>query len=94
MVGITVTDEAGYQRYRDAMAPLLQAHGGGFRCDFTIERVLKSDGRHPINRVFVISLGSMQQKEAFFAHPEYLAIKAQHFETAVAAVTVFGAWDR
>ncbi len=62
MVGLTVTDDALYQQYREAMAPLLAAHGGGFRYDFTIAKVLKSASEHPINRVFAIGFGSKAQK--------------------------------
>lgn len=94
LVGLTVTDDALYQRYRAAMAPLLAAHGGGFRYDFTIAKVLKSSSDHPINRVFAIYFGSLAQKEAFFAHPEYLAIKARFFQGSVAGTTIFGAYDR
>lgn len=93
MVGLTVTDEEAYAQYRTAMAPLLAAHGGGFRYDFTVAKVLKSASEHPINRVFALRFASKAQKEAFFAHPEYLVIRARHFERAVAGTTIFGAYD-
>ncbi|HEX6810085.1 MAG TPA: DUF1330 domain-containing protein [Planctomycetota bacterium] len=94
MVGLTVTDARIYQQYRDAMAPLLAAHGGGFRYDFTIAEVLKSASDHAINRVFAIYFGSRAQKDAFFAHPDYKAIRAKFFEPSVAGITIFGAYDR
>ena len=94
MVGLTVTDDDVYREYRAAMAPLLAAHGGGFRYDFTIGKVLQSASEHPINRVFAIYFGSRELKDAFFAHPEYRAIKARFFERSVAATTIFGAYDR
>ena len=94
MVGLTVTDDAVYQQYRAAMAPLLAAHGGGFRHDFTIATVLKSASDHAINRVFAIHFTSKERKDAFFAHPEYVAIKARFFAHAVSGTTVFGASDR
>lgn len=94
MVGLTVTDDATYQQYRDAMAPLLAAHGGGFRYDFTIAKVLRSASDHPINRVFAIYFGSKPQMDAFFAHPDYQAIKAKFFQRSVAGTTIFGAYDR
>ncbi|MCZ6856513.1 MAG: hypothetical protein O7F70_00805 [Gemmatimonadetes bacterium] len=34
--GLNVADNDGYQAYRDAMFPLLERFGGGFRYDFTI----------------------------------------------------------
>lgn len=94
VVGLHVTDEASYQQYRDAMAPLLAAHGGGFRFDFTIAKVLKSAAEHPINRVFVIYFADRERREAFFAHPEYRAIRAKFFAPAVAGTTILAAYDR
>lgn len=94
MVGLTVTDDDVYQQYRAAMAPLLAAHGGGFRYDFTVAKVLKSASEHPINRVFAIYFGSEAQKNAFFAHPDYLAIKARFFTRSVAGTTIFGSYER
>lgn len=94
LVGLHVTDEANYQRYRDAMSPLLAAHEGGFRYDFTVGRVLRSEATHPINRVFTIWFGSRAQRDAFFAHPDYLAIKARWFAGAVAGTTVIAEYER
>jgi uncharacterized protein (DUF1330 family) len=93
LVALDVTDEHSYAQYRAEMAPLLAAHGGGFRFDFTIAKVLASAAEHPINRVFAISFASKARKEAFFANPEYLAIRARLFERAVAGTTVIGAYD-
>lgn len=94
VVGLTVVDEALYQQYRDAMAPMLAVHDGGFRHDFSVAKVLKSESDHPINRVFAIYFGSRAQKEAFFANPDYLAIKARYFQQAVAGTTIFGSYER
>jgi len=93
LVGLTVTDDEGYARYRAAMTPLLQAHGGGFRYDFTIAKVLRSASDHPINRVFVLRFPSKEGMEEFFGSPEYLAIRAQHFAGAVAGTTVIAGYD-
>ncbi|MBL8897248.1 MAG: DUF1330 domain-containing protein [Planctomycetes bacterium] len=94
MVGLTVTDDQAYQQYREAMAPLLAAHGGGFRYDFRVSEVLKSASDHPINRVFAIYFESASRMQEFFAHPEYRAIKTRFFERAVAGTTIFGAYER
>ena len=93
LVGLNVTDEQSYAQYRAEMSPLLAAQGGGFRFDFTIAKVLASAAEHPINRVFAIHFPSKARKEAFFANPEYLAIRARHFERAVAGTTIIGAYD-
>ena len=93
VVGLNVTDEETYARYRAAMAPLLAAHGGGFRYDFRIAEVLKSASDHRINRVFAITFADEARKDAFFAHPEYRAIRARYFESSVAGTTIIGAYD-
>ena len=94
MVGLTVTDDSIYQQYRSAMAPLLTAHGGGFRYDFTVAKVLRSASDHPINRIFAIYFASKAQMEAFFANADYQAIKARFFQASVSGTTVFGAYER
>ena len=94
MVGLTVTDDELYRQYRAAMAPLLRAHGGGFRYDFTVAKVLESVSDHAINRVFAIYFESRARKEAFFAHPEYLAIKQRFFLRSVSGTTIFGEYER
>jgi len=93
LVGLTVTDDDSYAQYRAAMTPLLTAHGGGFRYDFTISKVLKSASAHPINRLFAIYFESKAQKDAFYSNPDYLAIKARYFERAVAGRTIIAAYD-
>ncbi len=94
MVGLSVTDDELYRQYRDAMAPLLARHGGGFRYDFTIATVLRSASEHPINRVFAIYFGSKTAMDHFFADPDYLTIKARFFARSVAGTTIFGAYER
>src|SRR6476619_5646620 len=41
--GAQVDDPATYGRYRAAMTPILHAHGGNFRYDFEVSRVLISE---------------------------------------------------
>ena len=94
IVGLHVTDPAGYQRYRDGMTPILTRMGGGFRYDFVVEKALKSEATHPINRVFAIYFPDRATMKAFFADPEYKKIRANHFEPAVAGTTVIAEYDR
>ena len=56
VIGMEIKDDAAYARYREAMAPLLAEHGGGFRYDFKIAEVLRNEAGRAINRVFVIYL--------------------------------------
>ncbi len=94
IVGLTVSDDAAYQSYRDAMTPLLNAEGGGFRYDFVVSKVLKSAAPHVINRVFAIYFKDAASKDAFFAKPEYKAIRARHFEHSVTGTTVIAEYVR
>ena len=94
LVGLHVTDEESYSSYRAAMTPLLEAAGGAFRYDFTIERVLKGAGDPPINRLFVISFPDEPTAEAFFTDPEYLAAKEKFFEPAVDMIDIIATYER
>lgn len=93
LVGLHVTDESSYQRYREHMTPILSRYGGGFRYDFKIAETLRSATPAVINRVFVISFPDAAAKVAFFADPEYLAVRERYFAPAVAAVTIMAEFD-
>jgi uncharacterized protein (DUF1330 family) len=93
LVGLQLRDPAGYQRYRDAMAPLLREFGGGFRYDFTIAEVLRSAAPHPIDRLFTIHFPDRARAEAFFADARYRAIRARWFEPAVQATTILAQYE-
>jgi uncharacterized protein (DUF1330 family) len=66
---------------------LLEAHGGSFRHDFEVARVLKSDAGHDINRLFVIEFPDRAHKQQFFADSQYVEIRTRLFEKAVAGWT-------
>ena len=57
VVGLQVTDDDVYTQYREAMKPLLEQAEGGFRYDFKVSEVLKSEEGLPVNRVFAIYFG-------------------------------------
>jgi uncharacterized protein (DUF1330 family) len=87
LYGLEVQDEAGYARYREAMAPILARHGGAFGCDFAVARVLLGPSPR-INRVFTIGFPDAGSRARFFADEEYRAVRKQWFEPSVAAVAV------
>lgn len=92
LVGLEITDAAAYARYRAGMAPILARHGGDFGVDLEIAAVLK--GPHPrLNRVFTIRFPDRARRQAFFADPAYLAVRAAHFEPAVAATVILAEFD-
>lgn len=90
LVGLHVADQDGYTRYRAAMTPLLEAVGGYFRYDFTVDQQLRGDNDPPINRVFVISFPDAETESEFFADPAYVAAKKEFFEPSVAATNILG----
>ncbi|MFT3766194.1 MAG: DUF1330 domain-containing protein [Minicystis sp.] len=91
--GLSIRDQALYQRYREAMTPILARHGGRFGYDFTIREVLKSEVEAPIDRVFSMLFPSRAAADGFFADPAYRAVRAELFEPAVERVSALGAYD-
>ena len=84
LVGLNIKDEKLYQDYRNAMSPLLERIGGGFRYDFTVAKTLRSQAPHAINRVFTIYFPSAEAKSSFFDNPEYKSIRERYLEKSVA----------
>ncbi len=93
LMGLDVADHDGYQAYRDAMSPLLERIGGGFRYDFTIAKTLRNSAGHEINRVFVIHFPSWQAQDQFFDDEAYRQIRGRLFETSVRDATIIGTWE-
>ncbi|PCJ63589.1 MAG: DUF1330 domain-containing protein [Bacteroidetes bacterium] len=87
LMGLYVTDDEMYGKYRAAMYPILQTYGGDFGYDFKIKEVLKSEVKEPINRVFTIYFKDEQAKIDFFSNEEYLSIKEKFFNESVSSVT-------
>ncbi|MCY1062755.1 DUF1330 domain-containing protein [Nannocystis sp. SCPEA4] len=82
LVALVVADPVAYARYREAMAPILAAHGGSFRHDFVVAEVLR--GVDPgSNRVFTLVFPDRAAKQRFFADERYREVRAVHFEPAV-----------
>lgn len=94
IVGLTVTNETDYARYREEMTPILQSHGGGFRFDFKIAEVLASEANHEINRVFAIYFKDREHKERFFGDNRYMEIRAKYLEKALNGRTLIAEYSR
>jgi len=88
IMGIDVTDEEEYQKYRNGMIPILESFGGKFGFDFKVSDVLITKSPDKINRVFTIEFPSQEKMEAFFSNPDYLAIKKRHYYSSVKSKTV------
>jgi len=91
LMALDVIDADLYAKYRASMAPLLEAHGGRFGLDFWVGEVLRAPPEQtPFNRMFTIVFPSLERREAFFANPEYLAIRKAFYEPSVAGATNLG----
>lgn len=87
LIGLNVTDEETYRRYRAGMTPILAAHGGSFRYDFRIGETLRSETSDTINRVFVLRFPDQATSERFFSNEGYKQVRATFFDASVASVT-------
>lgn len=93
LVGLHVTDDEGYSKYRAAMTPLLTAAGGSFHYDFKIQETLIGPTDPPINRLFVISFPDEATMGRFFADPKYVAAKEEFFESSVDSVNIMATFE-
>jgi uncharacterized protein (DUF1330 family) len=87
IMGLHVIDDEEYQKYREAMEPILKSIGGSFGFDFKISEVLRSKTEDEINRVFTIEFPSKIDMDKFFSRPDYLEIKNKYFVNAVKSIT-------
>jgi uncharacterized protein (DUF1330 family) len=93
LVGLEVRNPELYAEYRRLMTPLLHQHQGDFGCDFMVQKSLKP-AESAINRVFTICFASQQLMDSFFNHPDYLAIRQQYFEPAVATSHILASYQK
>jgi uncharacterized protein (DUF1330 family) len=94
IVGLDVTDDEEYQKYRDAMVPILESFGGSFGFDFKIAEVLKSKTEDSINRVFTIDFPSKEVMDDFFSEPSYLEVKNKYFKHSVSSATTISMHEK
>lgn len=94
MVGLNVTDDACYAKYREEMTPILESFGGGFRYDFVVYEVLKNEEKRPVNRVFAIYFESEESMNLCFNDANYKAIKERYFKPSVSDTTIISSYHR
>lgn len=93
LVGLWVKNDELYTTYREKLKPFLAKYDGGFRYDFTIEKVLKSDSENPINRVFAINFKDRSSMDSFFSDPGYLVVKEKYFSESVSVTTIMAKYE-
>ena len=94
MIGLNVTDDENYNNYRDAMTPLLESVGGGFRYDFKVSEILINEEGRPINRVFAIYFPNEEIFKTFFGNPDYQKARSDFFEKSVDSTTFISQYLR
>lgn len=94
LVGLNVTNDSEYSKYREGMTPILNSIGGGFGYDFQIAEVLKSESKNKINRVFTIYFPNKEKMDSFFSDADYLKIKKQFFANSVQSTTIISTYDK
>jgi len=94
IMGLNVIDDTEYQRYREAMLPILKEFGGSFGYDFKVSEVLLSKTQDEINRVFTIEFPSKQKMEDFFSFPDYITVRDWHFKNSVNSTTVISMYEK
>lgn len=87
IMGLHVTDDKLYSKYRNAMSPILEQFGGSFGYDFKISAVLKSKTEDPINRVFSIEFTDKETMDSFFRHAPYQEVRKRYLTRSVSGIT-------
>ncbi|MCB9764333.1 MAG: DUF1330 domain-containing protein [Alphaproteobacteria bacterium] len=88
LVALDIADPAGYARYRAAMAPHLARHGGRFVLDVEGTAHIHPAGFAP-GRVLLIEFPTEEDAAGFMGDPAYRAVRARHFDPAVAQTEAF-----
>ena len=94
IMGLDVIDDQEYQKYREAMLPILDKFGGSFGFDFLVSQVLLSKTEDPINRVFTIEFPSKQVMDDFFSNPDYIAVQKRHLNHSIKSKTVISMHEK
>lgn len=94
LVGLEVLNNDVYDEYRTAMKPILANYKGRFGYDFTVSKVLISEGTSNINRVFTINFPNKKGMESFFSDPNYLIVKEKYFNVSVGDTTIISSYEK
>lgn len=90
LVGLNVVDDHLYDRYRARMTPILTRFGGDFGLDVDVSHVRTGPVEAGVNRLFTIRFPDRATDDAFFADRDYLRVKAEYFDRAVAKTVMLG----
>jgi len=93
IIGVNVADNLIYQIYRDNMLPILENFGGEFGYDLLVGKVLKSETKAPMNRVFTIKFPDEKLKNSFFSNKAYLKVREKYFDKSVTDITIIATYE-
>lgn len=77
---VTVTEQAGYDRYRAGVAATVEAYGGRFLVRGGAPDV--REGNRPVAHTVILEFPSIDQAKAWYDGPEYAALKALRMASA------------
>lgn len=83
---LKVTDAEMYQRYREAVTPLVDRFGGRYRIRGGDTEVL--EGQWPAQRLVVIEFQSSEAARLFYDSPEYQQILPLRTESSEGTVAI------
>lgn len=93
LVGAHISDQKGYQAYRESMVLLLKKLDGVFEYDYhTVATQMSAQGKH-YNRLFVLSFPNEEVSKQYFADPQYQEIRKKYFDAAVADIEILATWQ-
>lgn len=73
IVQSTISDETQYQKYRDAVIPMMAKHGA--KIIVRGAKVEALEGKHDGRRMVIFEFPSMDAIKAFWDSPEYVPVK-------------------
>lgn len=73
IVQATITDQAQYQKYREAVVPFIASFGGKFAARGAKVEVF--EGEHDMRSVVMFEFPDMKAIRAFWNSPDYVPIK-------------------
>ncbi|MGF1628880.1 MAG: DUF1330 domain-containing protein [Kiloniellaceae bacterium] len=83
---LTITDPEGFETYRQAVSPVVAAHGGRYLVRGGAIASLEGDLGTP--RIIVLEFPDMAAAEGFYNSPEYRAILPLRLNTATGSVVI------
>lgn len=86
LANVRVTDPAGFEAYRAAVAPMVTEFGGRYLIRGGASEVV--EGAPDVHRIVLLEFADMPALRRFYFSPEYAPVKAMREAAAVTEVTL------